>query len=347
MLGAAQHAALGQLAHHLGDRAVVLLGEDLRGREHGGLAARVDHGEHGTEGHHGLPRPHLPLEQPVHGVLGGEVVEDLPGDLLLALGEGEGQAVVEGREEAVRLRCARHGRELAVGVPAAGQGDLEDEGLVPLQAGARIGHIGPGVRAVDLEEGLGEGDQAAALAQGGRQRVEGLLGAGQDRLDGLADLPGLQLGGGRVEGDQGPGPGLDRLLAVATQQLIGGVGQLETAVEDGDLACEHRARARKQLLVRLVHAVAEEHQLEPAAAVRDGDLQPLALAARGLGGGEGVQAGVGDLGDHRDVLVHGEVGEVRELAALLVSAGVVVQEVTDGVQAEVLGHHLRGGGAEH
>ena len=60
-----------------------------------------------------------------------------------------------------------------------------------------------------------------------------------------------------------------------------------------------------------------------------------------------MQAGVGDLGDHGDVLVHGEVGEVGELAPLLVSARVVVQEVADGVQAEVLGHHLRGGGAEH
>ncbi|GAB2824201.1 hypothetical protein GCM10027073_62730 [Streptomyces chlorus] len=87
--------------------------------------------------------------------------------------------------------------------------------------------------------------------------------------------------------------------------------------------------------------------MEPAAAVRDGDLQALALAARGLAGGEGVQAGVGDLGDHGDVLVHGEVGEVGELASLLVPAGIVVEEVADRVQAEVLGHHLRGGRAEH
>ncbi|GAA4952243.1 hypothetical protein GCM10023238_18270 [Streptomyces heliomycini] len=99
--------------------------------------------------------------------------------------------------------------------------------------------------------------------------------------------------------------------------------------------------------MRFVDTGAEEDQLQPAAAVRDGHLEALALAPRGLGGGEGVQTGVGDLGDHRDVLVHGEVGEVGELTALLVSARVVVQEVADGVQAEMLGHHLRGGGAEH
>ncbi len=65
-------------------------------------------------------------------------------------------------------------------------------------------------------------------------------------------------------------------------------------------------------------------------------------------GGEGVQPGVGDLGDHGDVLVHaaGRRGGCSS-PALLVSPRVVVEEVADGVQAEVLGHHLRGGGAEH
>lgn len=156
VLGPAEHAALGQLAHHLGDRPVVLLGEHLGRREHRGLPARVDDGEHGAQGDHRLPGTDFPLEQPVHRVLGGEVVEDLLGDLLLALGEGEGQLRVEGGQQPVRLGEPGHGGELGVGVAAAGQGDLEDEGLVPLETGAGVVDVRLGVRAVDLQKGLGE-----------------------------------------------------------------------------------------------------------------------------------------------------------------------------------------------
>ena len=96
---------------------------------------------------------------------------------------------------------AGHGGQLGVGVPAAGEGDLEDEGLVPLQAVAGVRDVRLGVRAVDLQQGLGERDEAAALAQRRRQRVDGLPGAGQHRVDRLGDLPGLQLLAGRVDRD--------------------------------------------------------------------------------------------------------------------------------------------------
>ena len=71
------------------------------------------------------------------------------------------------------------------------------------------------------------------------------------------------------------------------------------------------------------------------------DLQPLAPAPVEL-----VHAGVGDLGDDRDVLVQRQVGEAGELAPLRVPPRVVVQQVADRVQAEMLGHHLRGVAAE-
>lgn len=89
----------------------------------------------------------------------GQVVEDLLRDLLLAFREGEGEAVVEGREESVGSRFPRHRGELGVRVAAAGEGHLEHEGLVPLEAGVGVGDVGLGVRAVDLEEGFGEGSR--------------------------------------------------------------------------------------------------------------------------------------------------------------------------------------------
>lgn len=97
------------------------------------------------------------------------------------------------------------------------------------------------------------------------------------------------------------------------------MGELELAVEDPDLAGEHPAPARQQLLLVEVDAPAEEDELHPAAAVGDRDLQALALAPAALV--EGQHAGVGHLRDHRDVLVQRQVGEGGELAALGVTPG--------------------------
>ncbi|GAA2935187.1 hypothetical protein GCM10020221_33700 [Streptomyces thioluteus] len=117
--------------------------------------------------------------------------------------------------------------------------------------------------------------------------------------------------------------------------------QLAGAVEDRHLAGEHPAPAGDQLLLPRVGAAPEEDQGQGAAAVGDDDLQAHAPAVV-----EGLHGGLGDLGDDRDVLVERQVGQARQLAALGVAARVVVQQVTGGVQVEVLGHHLRGGAAE-
>ncbi len=198
------------------------------------------------------------------------------------------------------------GGQLGVGVPAAGEGDLEDEGLVPLEPVPGGGDVGLGAGPVDHPQGVGQFGEAAALAQGVRERVDGVGDARQDRVDGLGDLPGLQLGGGRVDRDEGPGPDVHGLLAVAAQEFVRRVGELEAPVEERDLAREHRAGAGQQVLVRLVHALAEEDELHAAAAVGDGHFEALAAP---LGAVEGEHTGVGDLRDHRDVLVERQVGE--------------------------------------
>ena len=126
-----------------------------------------------------LPAADLALKQPVHRVLRGEVVEDLPGDLLLALGEGEGQLRVEGVEEAAGSRSPCHGGELAVRVAAAGEGHLEDERLVPLQALASVLDVGLGARPVDLEEGSGRdtNPRPSRRASGSGSTASGALGS--------------------------------------------------------------------------------------------------------------------------------------------------------------------------
>ena len=84
LVGAAEHAALGEVAEHRGDRAVVLLGEHLGRREQRRLAAGVDDPQHRPQRDDRLAGADLALEQPVHRVRPGEVVEDLLADLALA-----------------------------------------------------------------------------------------------------------------------------------------------------------------------------------------------------------------------------------------------------------------------
>ena len=108
--GAAEHPAGGQVAEQRGDRAVVLLGQHLGGREQRGLAAGVDHPQHRAQRDQRLAGADLALEQPVHRVRLGEVVLDLLADLALAGGELERQPRVERRQQgavaAGRAACA-------------------------------------------------------------------------------------------------------------------------------------------------------------------------------------------------------------------------------------------------
>ena len=92
--------------------------------------------------------------------------------------------------------------------------------------------------------GRGRGPRAARPAAGRRPRWP----LGSDRVDRLGDLPGLQLRGGRIDRDQGSGPGsLSTAASSAVRRRSSsyvGVGELQLAVEDGHLAGEHRAACR-------------------------------------------------------------------------------------------------------
>ena len=121
VLGAAQHAALGEVAEHRGDGAVVLRGEHLGGGEQRGLPTGIHGREHRAQGDHGLAGADLALEQAVHRHVAPQLVGDGRGHLALAGGERERQPRVERLEQpsrrapaagsstwpdAVRRRCA-------------------------------------------------------------------------------------------------------------------------------------------------------------------------------------------------------------------------------------------------
>ena len=77
---------------------VMLMGQHLgRRHESGGVSGR-DGAKHGGGGDDGFAAADIAVEEAVHGMSGGEVVEDLREDLLLRGGEIEGQCFEKLRE---------------------------------------------------------------------------------------------------------------------------------------------------------------------------------------------------------------------------------------------------------
>ncbi len=149
----------------------MLLREDLGRGEQRRLAAAVDHGEHRAQGDHRLARAHLALEQPVHRVLAGQVGGDGGGDLLLPVGEGERQPVVERVEQAAGPRHPG-GRRLGGRLgPPSGQHGLQHERLVVAQPVPGPAYVVAGVGLVHLAQRVVEAGEPAPQPQLGRQRV--------------------------------------------------------------------------------------------------------------------------------------------------------------------------------
>ena len=154
-----------QRAEHRADRPVMLLGQDLRRRQQDGLATRVHHTQHGPERDQGLARSHVALEQTVHGVFPVQPFGELPSHLLLAPCEGERQLLVEGRKDPVLVPGAWQRVQFLRPQAPPGQGQLQNERLVPFQALAGCPDVSHVLRTVDLGQGLGDPEQFLAGAQ--------------------------------------------------------------------------------------------------------------------------------------------------------------------------------------
>ena len=146
---------------------MVLLGEDLGGREEGGLSTAVDDLEHRPQRHEGLAGADLALEQPVHRVVAGELVGDQVPDLALTGGELERQPRVEGRQDPVGSAGSGMRALLAVGGASPGQHQLEDQRLLEAEPLLRRAELAPLVGSVDPAERLHDVEQLE-LARGAR-----------------------------------------------------------------------------------------------------------------------------------------------------------------------------------
>ena len=162
---AAEHAAGREVAEHRGDRAEVLLREDLGRGQQCCLAAGVDDPQHRPQRDQGLAGADLALEQPVHRVGARQVGLDLGRDLLLATGQGERQPRVEGGQQPSPTAAGLTAEQGQLG-SAPGEDELGHQRLVESEPPLGRGDLLPGVGLVDPLQRGAEVGQAVLLTQG-------------------------------------------------------------------------------------------------------------------------------------------------------------------------------------
>ncbi len=335
VLRGAQLALGRQVSEQFRQRPGVLGGEHLGRGQQRRLPTSVHRLEHRPQGHHRLARPHLALDQPVHGVPGGEVLGDRATHLPLPRRQREREPLVEGGQQAVADRGARRGGSLLDEMPTSHQRELDGQGLVPLEPlpGDRQLPVVGGP--VDAPDGLLEAQQVVPAAEVGGQRVLAPLPHVQHLADAAGDGPGGEPLGRRVDGDQRGGELLGRRLFVAVgspglgnpDQLVLGVGELERPPIAGDLPREEPAPAREQLA--FAPGLVEEGAVQGALPVGDPDLED-----RPAPRAHGAPVDPVDLGQDGGVLVGLQPGDARQLAALGVPPREVVEQVTDGADPQ-------------
>ena len=215
VLGTSQHAALGEVAEHGGDGAVVLGREHLGRGEQRGLAAGVDGGEHRAQRDHGLAGADLTLQQPVHRHVATQLLGDGRPHLALTGGEGEGKTRVEGLEQPARTFRPR-GRDLARRrAPALREGHLQDERLLVAQPTSGRLDLGHRVGRVDAAQRVGARHQSSPVAHGGREGIGHVVEHVEHPPHTLGDGPRVQRADRAVDGDQGLALARVEVLSIA------------------------------------------------------------------------------------------------------------------------------------
>ena len=211
-------------AEHRLDRPGVLRGEHFGRGQQGCLPSCVHDLKHRAQGHDGLARADLPLQQSLHRVIARQLGGQLGPNRLLALGEPERQPGVERVQQASgragpgrrRVRGRRHS--------ALGENKLDRHRLVPRQPATGREPFVAAVRLVDRPQRPVKGEQAAAAHNLVRQWVGNPVEQLEDEIDGAGDLPGSDVLRRRVDGYEGGGELVgNRDVDFAAQDLILGM----------------------------------------------------------------------------------------------------------------------------
>ncbi|CAB5041515.1 unannotated protein [freshwater metagenome] len=369
---ATEEPAFGERAQHRRDRPVVLLGEDLGGCEQDGLAAVIDHREHGAQGDDRLARADLALQEPVHRVRARHVLGDRSAHLELSGGELEGQPRLEVLEEPARPRNTRSGRQRRRRGSTLGKNGLQHECLIPAQPLTCAVDIGPRLRAMDGQQRASQAGQAESDPGGVGDGVLEVVGhLVKDDRHRARDLPGGHLSRRRIDRDQGAREGEHgvhirsaRLRGTALGERIAEVSELGPSHIVGTVREQHVVRVC-QLAPTVERANLSREQSEPtfakilgtpgllevcegqgALAVRDDDLEAVSPATA-LAIDVGLDVDLLHARHHGDVLVDLERGEVGELTTLGIAPRIVAQQILDRAEPEARGKCGGRAGTEH
>ncbi len=250
----------------------------------------------------------------------GEIAQDLVDRPLLIARQREGQPAVERLHEGAVDRVPDPRLLLREGALARHQPDLHADELVELESlrGApvvvvRFGTVDPPVRARPV-------DEPAVVEELGVERFgeASRLGLLETRGDELAELPREDFGLPRLRVH---GHDRARVLADAVEDVDDRVGHLQPGPPVLDPPEEGGFGSLRQLL--LAPALVEEHDAQVGRSVEDLGLDHDAALARP------ETADLLDLGEHRRLLAHRELGDLGPLRAVVVPARVVLEQVED------------------
>ena len=315
---------------------MVLLREQLRRRHHGHLQAVLHRDERGQQGHDGLARADVALEQAVHGPLARQVAHDLLERPPLIAGEPERQHV---ESRAADSLVHADGPRLARGggcAPPQRESELKEEELLEDQAplrgrpaalevfqrGARRGKVRVEQRGPPIDQPVLAADlRRQRIRDRGRQELESRVHDPAHRLRG--DAAGLL-----VDGHDPARMNPRVVLGVGRQQLIGGVRQLQAAARPAALhPAEQRHPASRRQDVGQERLV-EVHRPNPAGSIGDHRLDDAKAPAPGR-----AHAAREDLADDGREVAGAELRDRLDAITVLVAQGQAQQQVLEHVES--------------